>query len=279
MIAVERKVVKEVEGYKMELKSLSNEKGRIIFLAKGTNPTEMNTIRRMIINKVPTMAMDSIEFIENSSALYNEMLAHRLGLIVLKTDLDSYFIQEKCKCKGVGCARCTLNLTLEAEGPCTVYANQIKSKDPKVIPVYGKTPIVKLLENQKIKLIATAKLGTGKEHIKFSPGIMFYKGYPEIKIGKIQNAKEVYEICPRKVYKLEGSQLKIADQENCILCKACVDASDKQIQVEASEKDFIITIEPFGQLTPREIVENACDVISEQVKELEEEIKKIKDKK
>jgi len=276
MIDVEKKVVREVEEYKMEMKLISQDKNKTIFLVKGTSPAEVNTIRRITTNKVHTMAMDTIEIIENTSAVYNEMLAHRLGLIVLKTDLKSYFIQKECKCNGEGCARCTLQLTLEAEGPCTVYADQIKSKDPEVIPVHPKTPITKLLKNQKLKFIATAKLGSGKEHIKFSPGLIYYKGNPEIKINKITNAKEIAAVCPRQVYKVDGSKLKVVNQQECILCKACEDASKKEIEVNTNNKDFIVTIEPWGQLTPKEIVSSAADIISKQSKDVIEAIKKIK---
>ena len=258
----------------MEMKLLSQNENKTVFLVKGTSPAEVNTFRRIITNKVPSMAIDTIEVLENSSAIYNEMLAHRLGLTPLKTDLKSYFVQKECKCKGEGCARCTLQLTLETESPGTVYAEQIKSKDPKVVPVYPKTPIAKLLGKQKIKLIATAKLGSGKEHTKFSPGLIYYKGNPEIKINKVSNAKNIAEICPKQVYKVDGSKLKVAKQQDCILCQACVDASDKGIQVNASKKDFIVTIEPFGQLTPKEIISTAADIISKQAKEVEAALKK-----
>ena len=86
-------------------------------LIKGTTATQLNLFRRITINKVPTMAIDTIDISENSSALYDEMLAHRFGLLPLITDLKSYFAIKDCKCEGNGCARCTLDLTLEAEGP------------------------------------------------------------------------------------------------------------------------------------------------------------------
>jgi len=197
-------------------------------------------------------------------------------LVVFKTDLKSYFEQERCKCENAGCARCNLLMTLDIEGPEAVYAEHIKSQDPKVVAKHPKTLIVKLLEGQKIKLIATAKLGSGKEHIKFSPGSVYYKGNPEIKVGKVTNAKEVQSMCPRNVYKLEGTKLKINNKDDCILCNACVDASDKAIEVKASNKDFIVTIEPWGQLDPKEMVSTAADIISRQAKEVTEAIKKLK---
>ncbi len=258
----------------MNMKFVSKEDGQV--LIKGTNPTEMNTFRRIIINKVPTMAIKTVEFTENSSAIYDEMLAHRLGLTTLKTDLKSYNLQKECKCKGEGCAQCTLLLSLEAEGPGTVYADQIKSQDPKVIPVFGKTPLVKLIGNQKVKLEATAVLGEGKEHMKFSPGLVFYKGNPEIKIDSVKNAKAIAESCPKQLYKVDGQKLKMVDNTKCILCKQCEDLSDGAIEVNGSDKDFILTIEPFGQLTPKEMITKASEIIVSQLKELTSEIKKLK---
>jgi DNA-directed RNA polymerase subunit D len=222
------------------------------------------------------MAIDTVEIVNNSSALYDEMLAHRLGLIVLKTDVESYMQKSKCKCKGAGCARCTLDLTLDIEGPCTVYAENLKSKDPEVVPVYGKTPIAKLLANQKIKLIAHATISDGKDHIKYSPGLMYYQGYPTIKINAVKSPEAVMEVCPAKVFEIESKKLKVKHLDACILCKACEDATKGEVEVKGNNKDFIVTIEPWGQLTPVEIVEGLVDVLHEQIDELSEEVKKIK---
>ncbi|MDP3728534.1 MAG: DNA-directed RNA polymerase subunit D [bacterium] len=260
----------------MEIKLLSKDKGKVRIHVKGSTAAEMNAYRRTILDTLPAMAIDTVELLENSSALYDEMLAHRLGLVVLKTDTESYFIRENCKCKGVGCARCTLNLTLEAEGPCIVYAEQIKSKDPAVVPVHGKTIIVKLLANQKIKLIAHAILSSGKEHIKFSPGLMYYQGYPNIKIGDVKNPDAIAEICPTKVFTTDHKKLSIKNKDMCNLCMACVDASKGEVEVKGSETDFIVTIEPWGQLSPIEMVNGLVDALHEQIDALSEEIKKLK---
>ncbi len=260
----------------MDFKLLSKDKGKVRFIVKGTSPAQLNTVRRTIINSLPAMAIDTIEFVENSSALYDEMLAHRLGLLVLKTDTKSYFIREKCKCKGAGCARCTLDLTLEKEGPCTVYAEDIKSKDPSVIPVHGKTPIVKLLEGQKLKLIAKAILGTGKEHTKFSPGLLWYQGYPTISTSKVTNPEAIAKICPKKVFTADKKSLKVKDKESCILCMACVDASNGNVKVNGSDKDFIVTLEPWGQLTAKEIITGVNNIVSEELDTIAATLKKTK---
>ena len=61
-----------------------------------------------------------------------------------------------------------------------------------------------------------------------------------------------------------------------MLCKACVDAANGEIEVSSSAKDFIVTLEPWGQLTPFEMVEGLVDALEEDINALSEEIKKIK---
>ncbi len=276
MINVVRRVENEDGEFKMEIKLLSQDKTNVRILVKGTTPSEMNAFRRTVLTKLPAMAIDTVEFIENSSALYDEMLAHRLGLVVLKTDVESYFMKENCKCKGAGCARCTLEFTLEVEGPCNVYAEQLKSKDPAVVPVYGKTILVKLLDNQKVKLIAHAILSTGEEHNKFSPGLLYYKGNPQIKINAVKNSEVVAEMCPTKVFSVDSKKLTVKNKDACILCMACVDASKGEVEVSGSATEFIVIIEPWGQLTPGQMVDGIVGALHEQLDALSEEIKKVK---
>ncbi|MEA3378741.1 MAG: DNA-directed RNA polymerase subunit D [Nanoarchaeota archaeon] len=255
---------------------LDNKKGKGTFLLQNTAAWYVNTIRRYIINKVPTMAMEDIEFIENSSALYDEIVAHRLGLIPLVTDLVSYFEKEKCKCKGKGCARCTLKLTLNKMGPCTVYAGDLKSMDPKVVPAYPKMPIVKLLEGQSLKFEATAQLGSGKDHIKFSPGHIYYYGYPIIKTKENKDAKLAVASCPKNILEIKGKKLSIKDIFKCDLCLACTDACPEAITVEGSDKDFIIKIESWLQLSIKEIMIKAAEMFNEDLDNLANAIKKLK---
>ncbi len=161
----------------MEIKLVEyqEKKNRLIFSLKGVDTAYANTIRRIMGFEVPTMAIEDIEFRKNSSILYDELLAHRIGLVPLSTDLRSYNMMSECKCKGAGCASCTVKLTLKAQGPSMVYASDIKSKDPAIKPIYGKMPLVKLLEGQELELEATAILGIGKEHTKWCPGLVFYR--------------------------------------------------------------------------------------------------------
>jgi DNA-directed RNA polymerase subunit D len=257
----------------MDIKLLSQNKEKIVFLIKSTDAVFVNTIRRIIIEEVPTLAIENVTITKNSSALYDEMIAHRLGLIPLKTDLKSYILPKDCKCKGENCPRCSLHITLKAKGPCIVYSGNLKTHDPKIKPIYDKIPIVKLLKDQDFELEATAILGQGKDHIKFSPGLTFYRGYPELKVTKESNTKKALEQCDDLI--LKNNQLEIKD----ILKwnEACEEICEKNnIQVISSKEDFIFTIESWGQLNPLEIINQSSNLFEEKLDDFEKTLSKLK---
>jgi DNA-directed RNA polymerase subunit D len=141
----------------------------VVEFEKGTSNTVVNSIRRTILDDVPTMAIEDVEVVANDSPLYDETVAHRIGLVPLKTDLDSYNFRNKCSCGGIGCALCEVKMYLSQEGEGYVYSGAIKSDDPKIVPVDEKIPITKLFGDGKIELNMKAILGTGREHAKWAP--------------------------------------------------------------------------------------------------------------
>jgi DNA-directed RNA polymerase subunit D len=161
---------------------LNKKENKAIFVLEGATPTMANTLRRLILEHVPTMAIEKVEFTKNNSAMYDEVSAHRLGLIPLTTDLKGYNLPWKCTCEGNGCPRCEAHLTLSMKGPGTVYASDLQSKDPKIKPVYPKMILAKLLKGQELEFDAIASLGTGKMHMKWSPGHVWYKYKPSVEI-------------------------------------------------------------------------------------------------
>ncbi len=168
---------------------LEKDGANLRLLIKGADVPLVNALRRIIIAEVPSMAIDEVVVIENSSILQDEIIAHRLGLIPLRTDLDSYNLPETCSCKSeFGCNLCRVTLALDAEakeGTRTVYSGELRSENPEIVPVSDKIPILKLAKEQRLKLEAYARLGKGKNHAKWQPvSTCAYKYYPKIEIAK-----------------------------------------------------------------------------------------------
>ncbi len=256
----------------MEIKLLEKSEDNAKFLVQGIDFSFANLIRRSIMDEVPVMAIDEVTFHKNSSALYDEIIAHRLGLLPLSTDLKSYEVKEKCKCDGKGCARCQLNLVLQAKGPCTVYAENIKSKDPKVKPVQPNMPIIKLLKGQQLQFEATASLGYGRTHVKYSPGLVFYRQVADVKLKGDTDRDKLNKICPQNILVLAGSKLKVSDNLKCDMCLACADIS-KEIEITPKEDEFIFEVESWGQLDPKAMVLAGLESFKDKLKEMDKQLK------
>ncbi|MBI2147749.1 DNA-directed RNA polymerase subunit D [Candidatus Woesearchaeota archaeon] len=254
----------------MEVRLLTKDKktGAVSFLMKDATAAFANTLRRAIIHDVPTMAIEKVTLTKNSSVLYDEMIAHRLGLIPLSTDLKTYNVCATCTCTGAGCAKCACTLTLSAKGPGIVLASQIKSADPKVIPVYPDMPIVKLLKGQELELEATALLGTGADHIKWAPGLAWYKYKPVVEIlNNPADPKHVADGCPAKVFDVKNGKLLINKDNylNCNLSGECVERSGGDVKLNEKDTEFVFFVEPFGQLPADEMVSAALSALQSKV--------------
>jgi DNA-directed RNA polymerase subunit D len=134
-----------------------------------------SAFRRVMLSEVPTMAIEWVDFKKNDSALNDEIIAHRLGLVPLTFDRKAYNLPEECTCNGKGCSRCQVKLLLKKKGPGTVYDGDLKSDDKDVKPVYGNVPIVELLEDQSLQLEAIAQLGTGRQHAKWQAAVVGFE--------------------------------------------------------------------------------------------------------
>jgi DNA-directed RNA polymerase subunit D len=156
-----------------KVKVLAESDQEVLLQFDGIDRSYGNAIRRFCIAEVPSMAIDDIVILENSSVLYDEILAHRLGMVPLKTDLERYVLPEKCDCGSpLGCQKCRVLLVLDAvayDKPRTVLSSDLVSEDREIKPVSPNIPIVKLAAGQSVKLEAYARLGRGKEHAKWQP--------------------------------------------------------------------------------------------------------------
>ncbi|MDH5754570.1 MAG: DNA-directed RNA polymerase subunit D [Candidatus Bathyarchaeota archaeon] len=267
----------------MEIEVLEKDDMNMRLLIRGADVPFMNALRRTVITEVPCMAIDEVVIIENSSVLQDETIAHRLGLIPLKTDLDGYNLPEECPCKSeFGCNLCRVSLTLDVEskeGTRTVYSGEFISENPDIVPVSDKIPIVKLVKEQKLKLEAYARLGKGKKHAKWQPVSMCtYKFLPQIRIDskRCDACGKCVEICSRKVLVKAGDRIEIRDLMPCTLCQDCVDVCPQNppaVDVSWDENTFILNLESAGALPPERIMSEAVKALDKQLKEFVRQIK------
>lgn len=242
---------------------------KMSFLVKDSDEVFTNTIRRLIIEEVPTLAAEDLEIRDNNSALYDEMLGMRIGLTPIKTDLKSYELKERCKCQGEGCARCELKIELKAAKKGYVYASEAKSSDPKCNFVHPNMPLVKLLAKQKVDMTITAVLGKGRDHVKWAPGWAFYRKEPVITLGKISDPKTIASQSPDGVFIFKDNKLKIVPEkvyESNLL--EHYQELDKEIKLEHTD-NFVFNLESWGQLSCKEILSKSADILIEKSEELE----------
>ena len=148
---------------------------KVKFNVSGIDVSLANALRRIVLSEIPTMAMEEVTYYENSSILNDELLSLRLGLVPLKTDLATYVPVEECSCKGKGCAKCVVTITMDVKGPGSVHSKDLKSTDPEIMPVSDKVLIAELTPEQAIKFEARAELGIGKTHMKWQAGVASYE--------------------------------------------------------------------------------------------------------
>lgn len=257
----------------IEFLNKDKETEKVTFLLKDSTPEIANALRRLIMENVPTIAIEEVEFYENTSAFYDEVLAHRLGLVPLTTDLKGYTLPQECKCNSKGCNSCTVKLSLKVKGPGYVYAKDLKSKDPAIKPVHSEMILAKLLKDQEIQIEATAMLGEGKNHVKWSPGLCWYTYKATVTVNnnspKMAQYKEKY---PSQVFKDGKIDKQLIIDLN--LVDACDGICEDIVKVDHDPETFIFNIEPWGQLSAKEMFTEALKLFDKKLKELEEKLSK-----
>ncbi len=224
-----------------------------IILTTNINISLANAIRRSV-NEIPILAIDEVNIYKNDSALYDEIIAHRLGLIPLKNqklkkDSD---IKLKLKIKGKD------------------KGTKILSRELGELSVYENIPIVLLEGGQEIELVAKARTGIGEKHSKFSPGLIYYKQIPKIKISNEgEKHNKLAEIYP-EIFEY-SEKLKVKD-----ILKRDLDDEDFKdypgVSIEFGD-ELAIYIESWGQIKAEEIFIESCKALEKNLSEIRKSIK------
>ncbi|MEM3445324.1 MAG: DNA-directed RNA polymerase subunit D [Thermoplasmata archaeon] len=270
---------------KIKFLELTNTSAR--FVLSDATPALANALRRTLLCEIPKLAIDRVEILlgnirdesgkeyESVTPLFDEIIAHRLALVPLPTDLTMKF-PEECSCNGEGCPSCSVIYTINKKGPGIVYSGDlIPLGDPKFKPVDDLIPIVKINDKQAVLLYATAIMGRGKEHAKWQVAhAVGYKYYPSVKIDgeKCDNCMKCVKYCPKKVFEVNDGKVGVKIVEACDLCNSCVEVCPRgAVTVQGSEKDFIFTFETDGSLSAKVALSKALEILSKsfgQVKDM-----------
>lgn len=214
----------------------------------------INSIRRYV-GQIQIAAIDEVEIAKNDSPLYDETLAHRLGLVPLK---------QSSKKEG--------KLKLSSQDKGIVYSGLLKG-DFEI--VYDKIPLTILSDGQEIELTASIKMGKGQDHAKFSPGILNYRQVSEIQVDK-EIAEKLKSSTPNVEIKQKGDKYTLIDdkeKEITDICEGLAEKYGKKIEVKTNG-EVVISLESFGQIDAKSIFTKSIEALKKDLGEVSKKLSK-----
>ncbi|MCQ2056321.1 MAG: DNA-directed RNA polymerase subunit D [archaeon] len=272
----------------MEIKIIEMKERKCKLVLKNSSPAKANALRRTILFDIPKMAIDNVEFWlghadwgnETNTPLFNEIIAHRLGMIPIPTD-ESFEMDDS---NSDGDYRSSaIKYVIKENGPKTVYSGDLKLvdgpidfEDKSLLEIKDKKiPIVELGKGQSILAYAYAVMGTAKKHVKWQVASgVGYKYMPIIDINDevIDSAEDIVKSCPKKVFDFRDGRLTIRDALVCSLCKTCEELSGGSITVTGDSSQFLFTFETDGSLTAEQVINKAMSILSKNAKKIADDV-------
>ena len=288
----------------------SDEKIRI--LLTDTDRSFVNSIRRSLISDTPKMAIDTVRFElgtiemddevwETNGPIPDEMIAQRLAMLPIPTRHDEFYFQDSCpNCSELvvedrGCPLCTMLFTCKSFGSeegrmVTAGDMNFLGEERLSIPEkYHTIPITKLFRGQMIEFYATAVMGRGRDHAKWSPvcGIAFTPRYVGV-INIMSRAKVLWDLgltITAKDFdsKKVGARLEDIDKVAQLIddlhhVGEGTEESRKfkdAITLEEVPREFILSFETDGSMTARVAFEKAIEELSGRFGNIEEDFKAV----
>ncbi|WP_121740807.1 DNA-directed RNA polymerase subunit D [Natronorubrum halophilum] len=245
------------EEYDVEF--VEREERHARFLVRGVTPAFANGLRRAMLADVPTMAIDTVRFVENSSVMFDEQLALRLGLVPLTTPPEGEFAEDD-----------TVTLSIDVEGPATAYSGDLVSSDDIVQPADDNVPIIDLKDDQRLEAEADAAFNRGKNHAKHQGAVA--AGYRHLQrvevVGDLPEFEEPESRIIRGVIEEDGELVATSEFDNDLSNRY----PGKEVEVEDVPNAFVFNIETDGSFSAEELVARAADSIESRATELEDAV-------
>ncbi|KDE59326.1 DNA-directed RNA polymerase subunit D [Halostagnicola sp. A56] len=243
--------------YDVEFVETGDRKAR--FLVRGVTPAFANGLRRAMVADVPTMAIDEVRFIENSSVMFDEQLALRLGLVPLSTPPEGEFVDDD-----------TVTLSIDVEGPGTAYSGDLVSSDGLVQPADENVPIIDLKDDQRLEAEADAVIERGKNHAKHQGGVAVgYRHLQRVTVdGDLPEFEDEQSRIVRGVIEDDGELIPTSEFDDDLSNRY----PGKEVHVEDVPNAFVFHVETDGSFTVAELVTRAVDTLEARATELEEAV-------
>ena len=253
----------------MRFKITELSEDKVCFDMINVDPPIANSLRRVLLAEVPTVAIEKVDLYQNTGVIHDEVFCHRLGLIPLKIEPDT---MEWPDPTGDFCSDPSSCIKLKLHVKCTSGTRSVYSKELEWIPLdeaqkekYKKNPpkavhddilITKLRPGQEIECEMFAVKGVGKDHAKFSPvATAFYRMLPVVRFNpekpfNKEEAKELKQLCAPDVFDIEDSgEIVVRKPRDCTTCRACVDKfGEDRVILEKNKTHYLFEVESAGQM-------------------------------
>lgn len=241
------------EEYEVEFIERGDRKAR--FLVRGVTPAFANGIRRAMLADVPTLSIDTVRVVENSSVMFDEQIGLRLGLVPLTTPPGEYDEGDE------------ITLALDVEGPATAYSGDIVTSDDLVEPADDNVPIIELKEGQRLEFEADAVLDSGKSHAKHQGGVAVgYRNLQRVEVvGDTAEFEDEEPHIVRGVIEDDG-ELVMTDEFGNDLTNRY---PGKDLEVSDVPNAFVFHVETDGSMSVEDLVVAAVDTLHDRADELE----------
>jgi len=263
---------------KVDIKELKPKKA--VIKIDDVKPYFVNALRRIMISELPKLAVDEVVIYDNTSALFDEIISHRLGLVPIPTDLSLISFKDECVCKGKGCPNCTVRYTLSKEGEGTVYSGDLQPAEKSWAIKEDKIPIVKLYGDQRLILEVEAVLGKGRNHAKWqavqAPAYMM-EPIIEFDKTKIDEVKKFIEKLPENLVSIKGDKLILSDNTKLSLFESYLSKENiKYITVKRDPTKFTFHFETDGSFTAKDAIIESVNIIQKKYEEFSKLLKDLK---